>query len=76
MTTEYNGWRVWAKNMDETVHCLTNWLSYAQCKTFILNRWNHHPPFACISKARTTKSFLEYYGRRGNFIGYKRRKNK
>jgi hypothetical protein len=53
-------YRVWTKNWDESRSILTDWQTKAQCRRYIVGRWGHWPPFACISKAKNLDSFLRY----------------
>ena len=54
--------RVWTKNCDGGYSIMTDWMSRSKCKRFIKSRWGHWPPFAYISKARSTDNFIRYNG--------------
>lgn len=57
-------YRVWTKNASSRVpyYIMTDWQTYAQCKRFIVGRWGHWPPWAFISKAQDTATFVRYNG--------------
>ena len=55
-------YRVWTKDFDEKYTIMTDWQSYSKCRKMIIGRWGHWPPFAFISKAKTTESFIRYNG--------------
>ena len=55
-------YRVWTKNAFSEPSTLSDWKSYNECVKQIIGRWGHFPPFAFISKAKTTESFIRYNG--------------
>jgi hypothetical protein len=55
-------YRVWTKDFNEKYIIMTDWQSYSKCRKMIIGRWKHWPPFAFISKAKTTESFIRYNG--------------
>ena len=55
-------YRVWTKNCNNSYSIMSDWQSYAKCKRMIKSRWGHWPPFAYISKAETTESFIRHNG--------------
>ena len=54
--------RVWTKNWDGTYTIMNDWSTKGQCKKMILGRWGHWPPWAYISKAKSTARFIRYNG--------------
>lgn len=55
-------YRVWTKDFPNKVSCMTDWMTRAKCRRFILGRWGHWPPFAYISSAQTAESFRRANG--------------
>lgn len=57
-------YRVWTKNASSQnpLTCWTDWMTYAQCKKWIIGRWGHWPPFAYISQAQDSVSFTNANG--------------
>lgn len=53
-------YRVWTINCNGTVSCITDWMSYTQCRKTIIGKWGHWPPFAYISRAKNANSFCKY----------------
>ena len=54
--------RVWTKDFRMKYTCWTDWMTVAQCKNWIINRYGHWPPFAYISSAQTTDAFIDANG--------------
>jgi hypothetical protein len=54
-------YRVWTKNIGDTVSIMTEWRSRSECKRFIIGRWGHWPPFAFISRCENAESFRRYH---------------
>ena len=52
-------YRVWTLNDNHTVSVLTDWQSYGACQHTLVARWGHWPPWAFISRAKTTAAFLK-----------------
>lgn len=55
-------YRVWTKDFNGKYTIMTDWQSYHKCKNMITGRWGHWPPFAFISKAKTTETFIRFNG--------------
>uniref|UniRef100_A0A6M3LN19 Uncharacterized protein n=1 Tax=viral metagenome TaxID=1070528 RepID=A0A6M3LN19_9ZZZZ len=55
-------YKVWTKNCDGKFSIMTAWQSRGACRRMILGRWGHWPPWAFISKAQTTESFIRANG--------------
>jgi len=55
-------YRVWTKNAFRSASPITDWMTRAQCKRFILARWGHWPCWAYISKAANLENFIRYNG--------------
>lgn len=55
-------YRVWTKNYNGGFSVMTDWQSMADCRKFVLGRWGHNPPFAYISKATCSDTFVRYNG--------------
>jgi hypothetical protein len=54
--------RVWTKNFNGGFSIMTDWQSKSSCRKMILGRWGHWPPFAFISSAQSTESFIRANG--------------
>jgi hypothetical protein len=46
-------YRVVTVNINGKYSVMTPWQSWAKCRQAIIGRWQHFPPFAFISSART-----------------------
>lgn len=55
-------YRVWFKNAFKGPTCNTDWMTRDQCVKHIVNRYGHLPPFAFVSRCKTTKAFIRYNG--------------
>ena len=54
-------YRVWTVNANNTVSLMTDWMSRADCKRYIISRWGHWPPWACTSAAKSSIAFKRYH---------------
>jgi len=54
-------WRVWTVDCNDRFTIHTDWSTRAECKKYILGRWNHWPPFAHISQCSTVERFRKLY---------------
>ena len=55
-------YRVWTKDFGGSYTIMTDWMTRSKCKKFIIGKWSHWPPFAYISKAKTTDQFIRFNG--------------
>jgi len=55
-------YRVITSNANGSISIMTDWLTRAECRRFIVGRWGHCPPWAHISSSSSYDFLKRAYG--------------